>query len=410
MNRISNGNKWSFAVSYELGYYKSFSGDHHDTQASGAYIFRPDGNFTKVLPDPSKTIVRETSLQTEVHVKFEVPWVNQVIKVYKDKQFVDIDFTVGPIDINDGIGKEVVTRFVSEIENNGEFFTDSNGREFLKRKRSERNTWTLEEFEPIAGNYYPVNTAIYIEDVNTCLGVLTDRSQGGSSLYDGTVELMVHRRTLHDDSRGVGEALNETDSITPYPPFGDASRKGKGLVVTGRHRLVVGPGKCGSELVRDLLDEMYMPMHLFTAERNLPSTTTYKAASPLLFSSSSGGTSKSALVEPFEKNVQLTTIKTISVNGGITKFLLRLGHAFGHEESDSFSKPATIDLSKLFRGFNIIAISETTLTGNRKKKDRMNDKMQWQQSTKQSYFQKKDGTVMTLNPMEIRTFEVEVSI
>ena len=48
--------------------------------------------------------------------------------------------------------------------------------------------------------------------------ILTDRSQGGTSLQDGSIELMVHRRTVKDDSRGVDEPLNETDvGITPYP-------------------------------------------------------------------------------------------------------------------------------------------------------------------------------------------------
>ena len=42
------------------------------------------------------------------------------------------------------------------------------------------------------------------------LTVLTDRSQGGASINDGELELMVHRRTLNDDSLGVSEPLNET--------------------------------------------------------------------------------------------------------------------------------------------------------------------------------------------------------
>lgn len=42
------------------------------------------------------------------------------------------------------------------------------------------------------------------------LSVTTDRTQAGTSLLDGTVELMVHRRLQYDDYRGVGEPLNET--------------------------------------------------------------------------------------------------------------------------------------------------------------------------------------------------------
>ena len=55
-----------------------------------------------------------------------------------------------------------------------------------------------------------------------------DRSEGGSSIHDGSVELMVHRRILNDDSLGVGEALNE-------------SAFGEGLVVRGRHFLIAEP-------------------------------------------------------------------------------------------------------------------------------------------------------------------------
>ena len=42
--------------------------------------------------------------------------------------------------------------------------------------------------------------------------VMNDRSQGGSSLTDGSIELMQNRRLLDDDWRGVGEALDETNS------------------------------------------------------------------------------------------------------------------------------------------------------------------------------------------------------
>jgi len=42
--------------------------------------------------------------------------------------------------------------------------------------------------------------------------VMNDRSQGGSVIDQGTIELMQNRRLFHDDMRGVEESLNETDS------------------------------------------------------------------------------------------------------------------------------------------------------------------------------------------------------
>jgi len=41
--------------------------------------------------------------------------------------------------------------------------------------------------------------------------VMNDRSQGGSVIKDGRVELMQNRRCNIDDWRGVGEALSENN-------------------------------------------------------------------------------------------------------------------------------------------------------------------------------------------------------
>jgi len=73
-----------------------------------------------------------------------------------------------------------------------------------------RPTWNYTVYEPVAGNYYPVNAFIGMKDVDSgrAVTVVTDRSQGGSVLRQGEIELMIHRRLLVDDSRGVGEPLN----------------------------------------------------------------------------------------------------------------------------------------------------------------------------------------------------------
>merc|ERR1711936_821642 len=66
------------------------------------------------------------------------------------------------------------------------------------------------EAERESSNYYPINTRLELrsEDQET-LAVLVDRSEGGSSLEDGQLELMVHRQCLMDDYFGVGESLEE---------------------------------------------------------------------------------------------------------------------------------------------------------------------------------------------------------
>jgi hypothetical protein len=40
---------------------------------------------------------------------------------------------VGPIPIDDGLGKEVVARLETDIQSDKIFYTDSNGRDLIKR-------------------------------------------------------------------------------------------------------------------------------------------------------------------------------------------------------------------------------------------------------------------------------------
>jgi len=69
----------------------------------------------------------------------------------------------------------------------------------------------------VAGNFYPVNAAMSLQDALASMAVVVDRSQGGASLHDGALELMVQRRNLADDDKGVAEPLNETcGGMTPY--------------------------------------------------------------------------------------------------------------------------------------------------------------------------------------------------
>lgn len=173
-----------------------------------------------------------------------------MIRIYRDENHAEFEWMVGGIPIDDHRGKEVVSRFSTGIDSKGQFYTDSNGRETLRRIRNQRPTWNATITEPVAGNYYPVTTKIALEDDELRLAILTDRAQGGTSLVDGAIDLMVnknrrhlsnytflltkcihrfqiHRRLLHDDGFGVNEPLNEIAF-------------GQGLIVRGQHYLMFG--------------------------------------------------------------------------------------------------------------------------------------------------------------------------
>lgn len=105
--------------------------------------------------------------------------------------------------------------FHSTIDNEGVFYTDSNGLEMQKRELNYRPTWDLTTKSGglnVTANYYPIQTAIAIKDSEMQFTVMNDRSQGGSVLEAGRVEFMQNRRLNIDDWRGVDEALNEVDA------------------------------------------------------------------------------------------------------------------------------------------------------------------------------------------------------
>jgi hypothetical protein len=105
----------------------------------------------------------------------------------------NINFTY---DFSDNVGKEIISRFKSDLLSDGLFYTDSNGREMLERKRNFRPTWSVNIKEPVSANYYPVTSRITLRDGDEEFSILTDRAQGGTSLHDGEVELMASVMTF----------------------------------------------------------------------------------------------------------------------------------------------------------------------------------------------------------------------
>lgn len=68
-----------------------------------------------------------------------------------------------------------------------------------ERKLNYRATYNYTNEESIAGNYYPVTTRLLIKDKDMQFAVINDRSQGGTSLRSGQLELMVRFVTVYFD-------------------------------------------------------------------------------------------------------------------------------------------------------------------------------------------------------------------
>jgi lysosomal alpha-mannosidase len=104
-------------------------------------------------------------------------WASQEVNVFNGIPTVEFEWTIGPIPTDDRIGKEIILRYDTDIQSASKFYTDANGREVLERIRDYRPTWNYTVFENVSGNYYPVNSRIWIKDQQRQLTVLTGRSE-----------------------------------------------------------------------------------------------------------------------------------------------------------------------------------------------------------------------------------------
>ncbi|GAB6018756.1 hypothetical protein CHUAL_000428 [Chamberlinius hualienensis] len=384
-------NSKTYNVYQAFYYYNGMEGNNANStnRASGAYIFRPNG---MQIVSPNATIAQYIGTEVqEIHQTFN-NYVSQVIRLYPGENKVEMEWMIGPIPILDDIGKEIVTYYSTDLATDGVFYTDSNGREVLQRIRNYRPTWNVNLAEPISGNYYPVNSRIYIKDSvkDAQFTVITDRSQGGSSIQDGDIELMLHRRLLHDDGKGVGEALDE--------PGVD----GKGLRVRGKHWLLVSSIANGGKLHR--------------SEGLTPANAPLVFLSPLISTvpeyTSQFLTTFSGLTTPLPDNVHLLTVEPWNNN----TLLLRLEHFYEKtDDPDGLSLPVVVNIQNLFTAFQITSVSETTLGANLLLSD--NTRLIWKTNSTSNnnpeiQWERKeigDPLDITLKPMQIRTFIAQLA-
>ena len=183
-------------------------------------------------------------------------------------------------------------------------------------------------------------SAIGISNASIGMGfnVLTDRSQGGSSINNGWVELMVHRRCLNDDDAGVAEPLNEK-------AYGEGLvARGQGVlthfvqnesllilnVLAGKHYPIIGTEQELNRATRVKMNSKYLSPTILMIPANNLSLQQWLTDTPLK--------TKRGLERSLRENVNVMTLESAGVNQVSLKFThSKEDHSKGY---DLFTGPA----------------------------------------------------------------------
>jgi hypothetical protein len=286
-----------------------------------------------------------------VHVAFD-----QDLEILK----FDVDLNSLPNIYLDGY--EFITTFKAlDFDNKETFYTDSNGLEMQKRIMNHREYYNITDKnykvnnQNITANYYPINSAISLKDEeqNMQFTVSNDRSQGGSSLEAGKVELMQNRRIPCDDAKGEYDFLNETDT------------SGNGIRVPATYYV-------------QLHDQKQRPSYQRKAQQKVADSLQYSFTDASMNKSADAQVTgkKSILEVPRDlKNVGKTNVmdlKYVMVPLARNKIMIRVQNL--NDEFDGVNTALPVDLDKLARSFwtevnpstslESVKITETGITGN----------------------------------------------
>ncbi|XP_041448156.1 LOW QUALITY PROTEIN: lysosomal alpha-mannosidase-like [Drosophila obscura] len=361
----------------------------YETWNSGAYVFRQKEDVEmQFLEDKVEFTVYDGSLVKEVHQQFS-EWISQVIRIYEGVNRVEFEWLVGPIPTDEDTGREIVTIFSSGISSNGVFYTDSNGREMIVRAKDKREDFTPDLGEqPTSGNYYPVVSRIALEGKSNRMALLNDRAQGGTSMKDGQLELMLHRRLIRDDGYGVGEALNEQKYDKP-------------LIARGKIYLILNSVEESTKVERLAEKEILLPFSVFFSKASSQSSSAVAKTVPSF--------------DDFPQSVHLLTLEPFTDD----EILLRVENFLDHTEGNVVS----FNIRSIFDALGGVEIRETTLDGNlplsEMKRFKFHHDASGPSPAEVEYFttahkplaatesQEASDFSVTLHPMQIRTFIIK---
>lgn len=174
----------------------------YKSHISGAYLFNPKGEAAPLSSNIPSISVSRGPLTSTVVVDLGQHVLHRVTLHHQPPQLSSAIFIENLVDIKLLKDKELIMRLNTDIHNSDlSYFTDQNGFQFI-RHRTNLNL-------RIEANYYPMTSALVLEDHVTRLTLLSAQPHGVACLATGQVEVMLDRQPTWDDYRGLGEGITD---------------------------------------------------------------------------------------------------------------------------------------------------------------------------------------------------------
>eukprot|EP01080_Neovahlkampfia_damariscottae_P000039 gene39-4290_t len=313
----------------------------YETMGSGKYIFAPTKQHFNIK-NPKigvENFILRGPLITMIHQRFDY-YCEQIIKIFHNKKYSEFNMKVGhPFGIP--TDSEIGTMFAHNNIQNNKYYHDANGLEVHERE-SKRKT------NKIQASYYPLVYSAFVKDdeYDEQVTVMSSHTHGvGPSFRNGSLEIMLKRRSSMDDGRGVGESMFDLS------------------ISKSKFRLLVADIEQSVEQRHTLSYELNYPPNIL-ATKPIPKSNLKLPES---------------ISKAFPKNLHLLSFDLIN---NMT-FIVRLQNLYQKNEE---KQPTFISLSRVFKNFTIYPLKETTVSLMHKLSD-VNVTQE-----------------ILLKPMEIRTF------
>ncbi|CAN6198140.1 unnamed protein product [Urochloa humidicola] len=187
-------------IGEEIGMYRS--------HGSGAYLFKPIGEARSIVEEGGHFILTDGPLVQEAHSLPKTEWhkspLSHSTRIYDcgdsiQDLLIEKEYHVELVGhvFND---KELIVRYKTDIDNQRIFYSDLNGFQMTRRQTYDKI--------PLQGNYYPMPSLAFLQDSRgNRFSVHSKQSLGAASLKNGWLEIMLDRRLVQDDGRGLGQGV-----------------------------------------------------------------------------------------------------------------------------------------------------------------------------------------------------------